>query len=116
MLTLKSAPSHKFSLAVLLASEVNPEWLIGRIEDGKLIENVIECTIDNNSALIRIIDQWKFKVKELTLANAILNLGLGLSSEMVKQVLYKKYKGLTAETEIRLLIYELIELGNGPEN
>lgn len=110
MLKLKSPPKHNFALAILLASEVDPEWLLGKItDDGKFIQNEIECIIDEKSALIKLIDQWKMKISELTLADAILQLGLGLNSQTVKAVLIKKYQGLKPDTEIRLIIYELID-------
>lgn len=111
MLKLKSPPNHNFALAILLASEVNPEWLLGKItDDGKFIQNEIECTIDEKQAMIKLIDQWKMKISELSLADAILQLGLGLTSQTVKAVLNKKHPGLKPETEVRLIIYQLMEV------
>ena len=110
MLAIKTPPAHNFSLMILPASEVDPEWMIGRItEDNKFIESEIECTLDGKKAAIKLISQYKVEMKLLKHASDILRLTYGMTGEQVKNVLLKKYKGLTDATEIRLIIYELLE-------
>ncbi len=111
MLRIKSTPSHNYSVFVDLAENINPEWMLGKIdENGNVIQKEIECEIDGTQAIIELHDYFKEPFEKLTLLNFILKLGYGIPSVNFKKMLIKKYKGkINSKTEIAIILYKFIE-------
>jgi len=112
MLAIKSTPSHKFSVFVEIADNIDPEWCIGRIDqDGNFIEAEVECTIDGTKALIKIHDYFKETYYKLPLLNFIIKLVYGFDSKTFMKLLAKKYGNkINGNTQITIILYELLEI------
>ena len=111
MLRIKSTPNHNYSVFVDLAENIDPKWMLGKIdENGKVIQKEIECELDGTQAIIELQDYFKETFERLTLLNFTLKLGYGIPSDEFKKMLIKKYKGkINSKREIVIILYKFIE-------
>lgn len=113
MLRIKSTPLHNFEVDIKLYSEIDPEYMIGRIdEEGKVIENEIEVELDGKPAMIKLLGCFKKEFKALPVMDFILRLAKGLDGKQVQQVLKKKYGAkIGPDTIILIYQYQILEIG-----
>lgn len=111
MLKIKSSPNHQFDIFVELASNIDPEWLLGRFDkNGNLIEKEIECELDEKQAIIKLYDYFKKPFLLLPILNFVIRLGYGFDGKTCQQILKSKYGNkINNNTEIAIIQYELIE-------
>ena len=111
MLEIRSTKPHTYDIDIKLWSEIDPEYMLGKIDDkGNVIENEIEVTIDGKQAIIKLYDVFKKQFQELPLLNFTLLATKGINGKQVQQVLTAKHKRQIKPKEfIAVYLYKLIE-------
>jgi len=112
MLKLKSPPTHGFSVFIDLVENLDFEKLIGRInEKGNLINNEVECTIDDKPCIIKIHDYFKESYDTLPCLGFIFKLAYGFDGKTAQQILRKKFPDkINLKTEVAVILYEIKEI------
>jgi len=111
-LEIKSTPPHNFDVDIKLYTEIDPEYMLGRIDkDGNVIENEIEVLIDGKQALIKLYSCFKKQFQELPALDFIIRLAKGIDGRQLQHALIKKYGSIQPTTEVLIYEYELLELG-----
>lgn len=112
MLTIKLTPPHNFYLDIKLYSEIDPEYMIGRIDEkGNVIENEVEAEIDGKLAMIKLHDCFIKPYELLQALNFTIKLGKGIGSDELKAMLKKKYGHQIDRKELILIyLFEILEI------
>jgi len=111
-LKLKIPKAHNFNLFIEPMANIDPEWMLGRIDkDGKVIENEVEATVDEKKCIIKLHDFFKKPFKELSCLNFIYKLYYGIDEKIIKKALVAKYKEkINSETQFAIVLYEIKEI------
>jgi hypothetical protein len=114
MLKIKSPKPHNFSVFTELVENIDFEKLIGRMDDkGHFIENETEAEIDGKMCLIKIKRYFKENFAALGMLDFIWMNNYGFDGRTAQSIFKKKYpEKINAKTEVAIILYELIEIGN----
>jgi len=114
MLRIKSQPKHNVSWFIEPSENIDPEWMLGRFDkEGNLIENEIEVTLDDKQVIIKLYDYFKETFERLPLLTFTIRDGYDMDGKEFQKNLLKKYGNkINAKTEMWIVQYKVLEIGN----
>lgn len=110
MLRIKSSPKHNKDIFIKPSFDVDPEWMLGRIDkDGNFIENEVECILDDRHCIIKLQNFQKKQFQFLPLLRMMLS-GFGIEPEKEQQIMRLNHGNkIKPHTELYIIQYELID-------